>query len=95
MRPTGVVDPLISVRLVSFMKGGEGKRLMRPGRKLGEMEEYFFEMLTPGDTFLFTERPITALEPTTGSGPTGNGRRGAGGGASEPSVTVGSLRGAR
>jgi ATP-dependent Lhr-like helicase len=26
---------------------------MRPGRKLGEMEEYFFEMLTPGDTFLF------------------------------------------
>ena len=41
--------------------------------------------------FLFTERPITALEPTS---PTGNGRRGAGGG-SEPSVTVGSLRGAR
>jgi uncharacterized protein len=43
-------------------------------------------------TFLFTERPITALEPTS---PTGNGRRGVGGGASEPSVTVGSLRGAR
>jgi uncharacterized protein len=42
--------------------------------------------------FLFTERPITALEPTS---PTGDGRRGAGGGASEPSVTVGSLRGAR
>jgi ATP-dependent Lhr-like helicase len=50
---TIVEDPMISVRLVSFMKGGEGKRLMRPGRKLGEMEEYFFEMLTPGDTFLF------------------------------------------
>ena len=46
-------------------------------------------------TFLFTERPITALEPATSSGPTGNGPRGAGGGASEPSVTVGSLRGAR
>jgi ATP-dependent Lhr-like helicase len=44
---------MISVRMVSFFKGGEGKRLMRPGRKLGEMEEYFFEMLTPGDTFLF------------------------------------------
>jgi ATP-dependent Lhr-like helicase len=38
---------------VSFIKGAENKRLMRPGRKLGEMEEYFFEMLTPGDTFLF------------------------------------------
>jgi ATP-dependent Lhr-like helicase len=50
---TIVEDPMISVRLVSFLKGGEGKRLMRPGRKLGEMEEYFFEMLTPGDTFLF------------------------------------------
>jgi uncharacterized protein len=41
-------------------------------------------------TFLFTERPITALEPDS---PTGNGRRG--GGSKEPSVTVGSLRGAR
>jgi ATP-dependent helicase Lhr and Lhr-like helicase len=50
---TIVEDPMISVRLVSFTKGLEGKRLMRPGRKLGEMEEYFFEMLTPGDTFLF------------------------------------------
>ena len=50
---TIIEDPMISVRLVSFMTGGEGKRLMRPGRKLGEMEEYFFEMLTPGDTFLF------------------------------------------
>jgi ferritin-like protein len=41
--------------------------------------------------FLFTERPITALEPNS---PTGNGRRG-GGASKEPSVTVGSLRGAR
>jgi len=36
------------------------------------------------------ERPITALEPDA---PTGNGRRG--GASKEPSVTVGSLRGAR
>jgi uncharacterized protein len=43
-------------------------------------------------TFLFTERSITSLEP---SAPSGNGRRGAGAGAAEPSVTVGSLRGAR
>ena len=36
---------------------GEGtaasKRAIRPGRKLGEMEEYFLSLLTPGDTFLF------------------------------------------
>jgi ATP-dependent Lhr-like helicase len=50
---TIIEDPMISVRMVSFMKGAENKKLMRPGRKLGEMEEYFFEMLTPGDTFLF------------------------------------------
>ena len=50
---TIIENPMIGVRQVSFFKGGEGKRLMRPGRKLGEMEEYFFEMLTPGDTFLF------------------------------------------
>jgi hypothetical protein len=42
-------------------------------------------------TLLFTERPITALEPDA---PTGNGRRG-GRRSKEPSVTVGSLRGAR
>ncbi len=49
-----VEDPMISVRMVSFVRGSNPeKRLMRPGRKLGEMEEYFFEMLTPGDTFLF------------------------------------------
>jgi ferritin-like protein len=42
--------------------------------------------------FLFTERPITALEPTS---PTGNGPRGAPGRPSEPFATVGSLRGAR
>jgi uncharacterized protein len=42
--------------------------------------------------FLFTERPITALEPTA---PIGNSRRGAGQRGSEPLVTVGSLRGAR
>ena len=49
-----IESPMISVCMVSFYKGANAdKRLMRPGRKLGEMEEYFFEMLTPGDTFLF------------------------------------------
>jgi ATP-dependent helicase Lhr and Lhr-like helicase len=53
---TIVESPMVSVRLVSFIGSrapGEAKKAMRAGRKLGEMEEYFFEMLTPGDTFLF------------------------------------------
>jgi uncharacterized protein len=41
--------------------------------------------------FLFTQRAITELEPTS---PTGNGRRD-GGGSKDPAVSVGSLRGAR
>ncbi|MEQ9505977.1 MAG: ligase-associated DNA damage response DEXH box helicase [Hyphomonas sp.] len=48
--------PMLSVRLASFAgKAGEGgeKRALRAGRKLGEMEEYFISLLTPGDTFLF------------------------------------------
>src|SRR5215813_9389451 len=45
-------------------------------------------------TFLFTERPITALEPAA---PTGNGRGGGAGRASASTsfVSVGSLRGGR
>ncbi|MEO0981580.1 MAG: ligase-associated DNA damage response DEXH box helicase [Pseudomonadota bacterium] len=31
----------------------QGKRVITAGRKLGEIEEYFIETLTPGDTFLF------------------------------------------
>jgi ferritin-like protein len=42
-------------------------------------------------TFLFTERPITALEPDAA---TGNGRR-PGAAPKEPAVSVGSLRGVR
>lgn len=57
---------LLNVRLTSFVgkvgeaTGGEptakvrgDRRTMRPGRKLGEIEEYFISTLTPGDTFLF------------------------------------------
>jgi len=45
---TIVEDPLIRVR----MKGG---------RKLGEVEEYFIQLLTPGDTFLFGGMVLTYL----------------------------------
>ncbi len=57
---------LLNVRMANFVgksgtpKGGEEtakvrgeKRALRPGRKLGEIEEYFISTLTPGDTFLF------------------------------------------
>lgn len=53
-----VEAPMLSVRLASFAaKSGLPKsseqRALRAGRKLGEMEEYFLSLLTPGDTFLF------------------------------------------
>ncbi len=47
---TIVEMPMLKVRLIDDRKG----RIPRfGGRVLGEMEEYFFETLTPGDTFLF------------------------------------------
>ena len=54
-----VESPMLSVRMASFIgkagaNTGEGEqRTVRAGHKLGEMEEYFLSMLTPGDTFLF------------------------------------------
>jgi ATP-dependent Lhr-like helicase len=51
-----VEDPMVTVRLANYVKSrvpGEMKKMLRAGRKLGEMEEYFFQTLTPGDTFLF------------------------------------------
>lgn len=44
----------LNVRLAHSGKGRRGTRKpMQAGRKLGEIEEYFVEGLTPGDTFLF------------------------------------------
>ncbi|MEL7451875.1 MAG: ligase-associated DNA damage response DEXH box helicase, partial [Pseudomonadota bacterium] len=48
----------LTVRLTNFVgvkqsRGDPGKRRAIGGRKLGEIEEYFIETLTPGDTFLF------------------------------------------
>lgn len=44
----------LAVRLASSRKGTSGARTpMVAGRKLGEIEEFFIESLTPGDTFLF------------------------------------------
>ncbi|MCA8899231.1 MAG: ligase-associated DNA damage response DEXH box helicase [Hyphomonas sp.] len=50
-----VESPMLSVRMASFVGKAETgeQRTIRAGFKLGEMEEYFLSMLTPGDTFLF------------------------------------------
>ncbi|MBJ7512118.1 MAG: ligase-associated DNA damage response DEXH box helicase [Brevundimonas sp.] len=37
---------------VAGRRGGAARQLV-PGRKVGEAEEWYFEQLTPGDTFLF------------------------------------------
>jgi ATP-dependent helicase Lhr and Lhr-like helicase len=48
-----IVDaPHLKVRLVSS-RGGKGMAARMGGRVLGEVEEYFAEQLTPGDTFVF------------------------------------------
>ncbi|MBB3933464.1 ATP-dependent Lhr-like helicase [Kaistia hirudinis] len=47
---TIVEAPLLKVRLASRRTGGP---IGMGGRVLGEIEEYFAEMLAPGDTFLF------------------------------------------
>ena len=40
---------------------GVERRAIRAGRKLGEIEEYFIETLTPGDTFLFAGQVLRYL----------------------------------
>lgn len=54
---TIVEEAMIKIRLTSWKANGRGtgeaKRLGRGGRVLGEVEEYFIESLSPGDSFLF------------------------------------------
>ncbi len=52
---TIVEADMLKVRLVRSRGGGAGRTgpIARGGRVLGEVEEYFIEMLTPGDTFVF------------------------------------------
>ncbi|HEX5420634.1 MAG TPA: ligase-associated DNA damage response DEXH box helicase [Gammaproteobacteria bacterium] len=51
---TIVEAPMVRVRLARF-KGGTLKpsSMLAAGRVLGEVEEYFIEQLTPGDSFVF------------------------------------------
>ncbi|MGJ4890608.1 ligase-associated DNA damage response DEXH box helicase [Bradyrhizobium sp. HKCCYLRH3099] len=53
---TIVEEAMLKVRLVrsrAGAKGGTTGAIARGGRLLGEIEEYFIEGLTPGDTFVF------------------------------------------
>jgi ATP-dependent Lhr-like helicase len=52
---TIVEADMLKVRLVRSRAGGRGHTgpIARGGRLLGEVEEYFIEMMVPGDTFVF------------------------------------------
>jgi ATP-dependent Lhr-like helicase len=52
---TIVEADMLKVRLVRSRAAGTGHTgpIARGGRVLGEVEEYFIEMLVPGDTFVF------------------------------------------
>ena len=52
---TIVESPMLNLKMV---KRGEGGRIGRGGATLGKMEEYFFEQLSPGDTFIFSGKAL-------------------------------------
>ncbi|OLP53240.1 DNA ligase-associated DEXH box helicase [Rhizobium rhizosphaerae] len=52
---TIIESPMLNVRLVSKNTRG---RLGRGGMSLGKVEEFFLEMLSPGDTFLFSGKVL-------------------------------------
>jgi|CXWL01.1.fsa_nt_gi ATP-dependent Lhr-like helicase len=41
---------------------GDGPRPLTPGRRLGQIEEYFIEGLTPGDTFIFAGQMLRFVD---------------------------------
>jgi ATP-dependent helicase Lhr and Lhr-like helicase len=49
---TIVESEMLKVRLVAT-RNKAGRRILSPGRVLGEVEEWFIEQLSPGDTFVF------------------------------------------
>jgi ATP-dependent Lhr-like helicase len=53
---TIVAAPLLKIRAVKqrpTKDGKPGKMLLRGGRYLGQVEEYFIDQMSPGDTFIF------------------------------------------
>ncbi len=43
----------LNIKVAHRRGGGTGAARWTPGRKVGEAEEWYFEQLTPGDTFVF------------------------------------------
>ena len=52
---TIVESPMLNLKMV---KRGKDNRIGRGGATLGKMEEYFFEQLSPGDTFIFSGKVL-------------------------------------
>lgn len=52
---TIVESPMLNLKMVKRREGG---RIGRGGAVLGKMEEYFFEQLSPGDTFIFSGKVL-------------------------------------
>jgi ATP-dependent Lhr-like helicase len=52
---TIVESPMLNLKMV---KRGAGGSIGRGGATLGKMEEYFFEQLSPGDTFIFAGKVL-------------------------------------
>lgn len=59
-----IESELLNVRLANRAggAGAGGRRPLTPGRRLGQIEEYFIEGLTPGDTFMFAGEILRFLE---------------------------------
>ncbi|SEQ63949.1 ATP-dependent helicase Lhr and Lhr-like helicase [Faunimonas pinastri] len=55
---TIVEAPMLNVVLGRPRKSAEGNSIMRGGRPLGQIEEYFLEQLVQGDTFRFAGRVV-------------------------------------
>ena len=58
---TIIEEPMLKVRLVKSKAQGRKTPIGRGGRMLGQIEEWFVESLSPGDTFIFGGE-IVALE---------------------------------
>lgn len=73
---TIVEMPMLKVRLVRRYRGPQQ---LQPGRVLGQIEEWFLQQLSPGDTFLFAGQvlrfeSIVAMDAIVTPGPAGDPR---------------------
>jgi len=71
---TIIEEPMLKVRLV---RRYAGPRMLQPGRVLGQLEEWFLQQLSPGDTFLFAgqilrHEAIVDMNAIVTPGPPGN-----------------------